>query len=437
MTTSPDVGVAVYDAADETAQQSGRSSLRRNFAWTLTGIVAYSAAQWALLAAIARTATPEEVGRFALGLAITGPLFTAGQLHLRSIQATDAANRFRFGDYLYLRAIATAAALAASAFCVLAWGLGPQAAGAVLLVAAWRAFDAMSDVYHGALQQRERMARIGKSMALRSGLLVGAVIAAMLVASTATAAAAAAAVSAAVVFLAYDRRSVVFDGDGGADKASAARPAWNGAACRSLFRLAVPLALVMMLISLNQNVPRYFLEWSQGEASLGIFAALFYLVVAGNTAVTACGQAVAPRLARYHAAGEAAAFNRLVTQLVALGAACGAVGVAAAAVAGHPILNALYGPAYAAHHRLLVGLMGAAGLLYLGQFLGYAMTAARLFRSQVPLFAAVTLVTALTCWLLVPARGLEGAVWATAAGAATQLAGSAAILQFGRSRSWA
>ena len=46
---------------------------------------------------------PEQVGQFALGLAVVGPIILFTDLQLRNIQATDAHERYRFGDYLLLR----------------------------------------------------------------------------------------------------------------------------------------------------------------------------------------------------------------------------------------------------------------------------------------------------------------------------------------------
>ena len=54
---------------------------------------------------------------------------------------------------------------------------------------------------------------------------------------------------------------------------------------------ALPLTLAGLLISLNTNLPRYFIEIHLGEASLGIFSAMAYLIVAGGMLITSLGQA--------------------------------------------------------------------------------------------------------------------------------------------------
>jgi hypothetical protein len=71
--------------------------------------------------------------------------------------------------------------------------------------------------------------------------------------------------------------------------------------------------------------------------------------------------------------------------------------------------------------------MLAAGLGYVATFLGHAMTAARLFRPQLPLFTAVGAAALVACAALGPARGVMGAAQATVATAAVTLLGAAAV----------
>lgn len=176
----------------------------------------------------------------------------------------------------------------------------------------------------------------------------------------------------------------------------------------------------MMLISLNANIPRYFIERYMGEYELGIFAALAYLMVAGGIVVSALGESASPRLAKYYAMGNRSAFHSLLLKLVGIAALLGGVGVLVALVAGRQILTLLYRPEYAEQTGLFVWLMVAAGINYIASFLGYGMTAARYFRAQMPLFFLVTSTSALVGFWLIPSRGLQGAVIALIVAALVQ-----------------
>src|SRR3954469_7592651 len=85
-------------------------SLRSNFSWTFAGNVVYAGCQWGMLMVLAKLGSPERVGQFALGLAVTAPILMFSNLQLRAIQATDARREYRFGHYLALRLATTALA---------------------------------------------------------------------------------------------------------------------------------------------------------------------------------------------------------------------------------------------------------------------------------------------------------------------------------------
>jgi hypothetical protein len=57
---------------------------------------------------------------------------------------------------------------------------------------------------------------------------------------------------------------------------------------------------------------RYFLEQTAGTAQLGIFSALASLVIVGQTAVSALGNVVSPRLAKFYAAGQNVRYRNLL-----------------------------------------------------------------------------------------------------------------------------
>jgi O-antigen/teichoic acid export membrane protein len=206
------------------------------------------------------------------------------------------------------------------------------------------------------------------------------------------------------------------------------RSRWRGRRLAELAWFALPLGVVMMFLSLQGSIPRYCLEAYRGEAELGIFTALSYLTIAGNVVMDALGQSAIPRLARHHAAGDRRAFRRLLLHLLGIGLAGGVAGLLFVALAGAPLLRLLYTEEYARHVGLLGLLTAAAAFSYLASFLGDAITAAQLFRTQVPLSALATLARAALCWLWIPRYGMEGAAWALIATGVLRLLASGMVV---------
>lgn len=401
-------------------QQHKPLTLRRNFSWTFVGNVVYAACQWGMLVVLAKLGTPELVGQFTLGFAVTAPVIMFTNLQLGNIQATDAKQQYHFSDYLGLRLISTGLALLAIAAITFAAGYRTETSLVILLVALAKAFESISGVFYGLFQQHERMDRIAMSMMIKGPLSLLLLGTGVYLSGSVVWGVVGLIVAWAIVLVGYDVPRGAFilsnplptsqDGEPKKRKLVAAlRPNWHMGTLGKLTWLALPLGFVMMLNSLNANLPRYFIERYLGERELGIFAALAYLMVLGNMVESALGQSASPRLAKYYAAGDTIAFRTLLLKLVGIGALLGGAVVLMALVAGKEILTILYSPEYAQHADLFVWLMVAAGIGYMSAFLGDGMTAARYFRIQMPLFVFVTSISAIACLLLLPKFGLQGA----------------------------
>ncbi len=66
-------------------------------------------------------------------------------------------------------------------------------------------------------------------------------------------------------------------------------------------------------------------------------------------------------------------------------------------------------------------LMTAAAFAYVASSIGYAATASRRFRWQPLALAASVVVSTISCWLLIPEHGLQGAAWAMIATSLTSI----------------
>lgn len=427
-------------------QQLKPLTLRRNFSWTFTGHLVYAASQWGMLVLLAKLGSPEMVGQFTLGLAVTAPVIMFTNLQLRQIQATDAKGEYVFSDYLGLRLIATALGFLIIAGITLKAGYRWETSLVILAIALAKAFESISDVFYGLIQQHERMDRIAIALMIKGPLsllllgigvsLTGSVVGGSL----------GLAVAWGLVLFGWDlpngrlilknssqgreREDLLVADAEPANSQNPLYPRWEGKTLGKLVWLALPLGVVMMLISLNTNIPRYFLERYLGERELGIFSAISYLMVAGNMVVSALAQSASPRLAKYYAAGNSTAFRTLMLKLVGVGLMLGAGGVFVAVVAGRPILTLLYKPEYADRADLFAWLMVVAGIGYVSSFLGYGITAARYFQVQIPLFALVTGASGLACLWLIPTMGVQGAVIALIVGAIVQAVFSFAVIAY-------
>lgn len=392
-------------------------TLRRNFSWTFIGNLIYSGCQWGMLVVLAKLGNPEMVGTFTLGLAVTAPVMMFSNLQLRDIQTTDAKNHYLFNDYLGLRLITTGLALPIILWITLATGYKGETAIVIILIGFAKGLESISDVFYGLLQKHEKMDRMAISVMMKGSLSLLMLSIGTYISGSIIWGVLGLVIAWACILLIWDIPSYrwlinKFTSEGEIPdslEGRTAKPRWQLGTIRKLIWLSLPLGLVMMLISLNANIPRYFLEHSLGKKELGVFAALAYLIVAGNMVVSALGSAARPRLAKYYAGGNVSAYQKLLLQLVAIACLLGLSGILVAWVAGGQILTIVYQPEYAKYTELLIWLMVTAGIGYVSSFLGEGMTAARYFRTQIPLFIVVTSTSAIASFWFIPKNGLKGA----------------------------
>jgi O-antigen/teichoic acid export membrane protein len=412
-------------------------SLRWNFSWTFAGNVVYSACQWAMLVLLAKLGNPEMVGQYGLAMAIATPVLALSSLQLRSVLTTDVKEKTPFGEYLGFRLLTTLLSL------IVISGIALRSRRESMLVivvmGVSQGIEMVADLYYGRMQFHDNMDRIAKSMIVRGVLGLAAMGAGVYLTHRVIWGVIGLTVARAVVLLGYDisKRTQLLPRQAvGAIEAKQIldagtgllQPRWTFKAQSDLFRTSIALGVIAMLVSLLPNIPRYFLVGTFGEHALGIFTATAFLVSTGNLVMTAMGQAAFVRLAKLYGARDVAGFNKLLVRLLGIALLLGVGGIGVAVLFGHLLLTLLYRPEYAEHTDLLVAMMIAGALSYLGSVLGSAVTSARSFRPQIPVLSAAAGAGAIASWLLIRPYGLLGAGLAVVTTSAVLCVGHSILL---------
>jgi O-antigen/teichoic acid export membrane protein len=414
--------------------QGERPSLRADFSWMFVGNAIYAGGQFATLMLLAKLVRPELVGQYALGLAVVYPVMMLTNMQLRAVMTSGACQQTNFGHYLSLRLLTTSLAL------VIIFGITQvlryqwELTAVVVMVGIAYAIETISDVYYARLQLHDRMAEISKSLIARALLSVVGLAVATYVTGNLLWGVAGVGLARAIVLFGYDiceRTHGLGEQSKWFSRNEALKPRLNLRLQRELLWLSLPLGIVVLLTSLNSNVPSYFIKHALGERDLGIFSVIGFMISVGNMAVVSLGQSAFTRLARSYAAGNYVAFGLLLGKLLAFGATLGVSGMIISKLAGREILTLFFRPEYAERADLLPWIMAAGGVLFMAQFLGFGMTAAGYYNSQVVLNILANLSLLAACYWFVAREGLLGAIFAMLIAAIVQLAGSVMVLVVG------
>jgi O-antigen/teichoic acid export membrane protein len=385
-------------------------SLRVNVIWAMGGNVASALSSWLLLMLLTKTATVETVGVFGLAQAIGLPVSKLLSLRLSLVQVTDAQDEFQFGHYYALRIVQTVLIV------LVAGGIGfatysRDVAIVVCAMGLSYAIIELREAFLAVAQRAERMDLMSASRVVQAilslvcfaglfwltqSLLWGVI--GLIVARLGT-------------LLALDvpiTRWLLRTTFAAAEDPITARRAWDPAILARLAWLALPLGIVGWLGSLFTSVPRLVVDREMGTEAVGYFTAILSLLSFGNLVIAALGQTLSPRLAVYYVSNRRA-YWRLLAMGAAAAGTVGVVGVLISVLAGRQILTILFTADYAEHHAVMIWVMIAAAVLFVFSVANMALTAARRFVIQTPIYLVTALVILVASWLLIPTMGMSGA----------------------------
>lgn len=377
-------------------------SFRSNFFWTFFGNVIYALSQWIIIVSIAKLGNVKMVGLFSLGLAITAPIVLFFNLQFRSIIATDTHSAFTFGEYFGARLFFQSLSMIIILFIITFGPYDMHTGLIILLVGISKVIESLSDLTYGIFQKNEQMDHEGKSQALKGFLSITVVVILLYLSETLFISLIGLILVWFLRFIYYDLKIV--------KKYTEIRPVFNWTIKR-LWWLALPLGIVSLLNSFNINIPRYLLEYFNGLEDLGYFAAISYILVAGNLVIRPLSMVAAPKLAREYNNKDVKAFLKMNVMLFVIATIIGIIAISTVYFFGDLLLEIVYDSNYKRYNHIFLILIIGSVISYYTNFLNISLVAARSFKAQ-PILNLITSISGIISGLLlIPKYGLEGAAF--------------------------
>lgn len=365
--------------------------------WLVGGNFVFAFSQWVILIFFARMTNQENLGQYALALAIVTPIFAVGNLQLRPLYILDvnSEQKYTYTHFYYLRLICSFIALA----CCLVLGLFFNVSILVLLlVGLLKFFESYSDIIYAYYNAHDQTQLISKSLFLKGTLSVLAVAVGLYLFDFYTALILFLFVYL-VVWLCIDNLYI-----------QKTQEIKKMSLDLGMMKSAIPMGISLGIVTLQSNIPRLFLDQYASIEAVGIFTVLSYFIIVGSIFINSICQYLSPRLT--HAWNHNRAyFKKLLSMALLVAGGLGLIAILLSYFMGEFVLNLVYGAEYVAYTDAFVLTMVAGFILYLATVLGYTLTAIGFIKQQVYLFSIVLIFSVLVSYLCIPEYGIIGGIY--------------------------
>lgn len=365
--------------------------------WLVGGNFIFAFSQWVILIFFARMTNQENLGQYALALAIVTPIFAVGNLQLRPLYILDvnSEQKYTYTHFYYLRLICSFIALA----CCLTLGLFFNVSILVLLlVGLLKFFESYSDIIYAYYNAHDQTKLISKSLFLKGTFSVLAVAVALYLFDFYTAL---------ILFLFVYLMVWLFIDNLYIQKTQEIK---KMSLDLGIMKSAIPMGISLGIVTLQSNIPRLFLDKYASIEAVGIFTVLSYFIIVGSIFINSICQYLSPRLT--HAWNHNRAyFKKLLSMALLVAGGLGLIAIFLSYFMGEFVLNLIYGAEYVAYTDEFVLTMVAGFILYLATVLGYTLTAIGFIKQQVYLFSIVLIFSVLVSYLCIPEYGIVGGIY--------------------------
>lgn len=309
---------------------------KRNMSWNMLGSFLYAFASMALTMAVIQIVGGEQGGIFTFAFTAFGQqMFTVAYFGIRPFQITDVENRYRFGDYLRLRYVTSAAALAIGiGFVLMNGGYTAEKAWVVFLMVCYKVIDGFADTYEAEFQRSGRLYLTGKSNTFRTLLSVGSFITALLATKNLVFAGAVAVTAQVAGVLLFDVAVI-----GALDNIDWD---WDKKACADLAKSCVLLFFSVFLDFYIFSAAKYAIDGNLDSVAQAVYGAIFMPTSVINLVAGFVIRPFLTKLSLYWELRDLRKFGGIIGRifLVILGLTVLATG--GAALLGIPVISLLY-----------------------------------------------------------------------------------------------
>ncbi|WP_281885452.1 lipopolysaccharide biosynthesis protein [Paenibacillus sp. YYML68] len=372
--------------------------MKKNILLSFVNYGCYYFSQWLIIVLLARFTTKEDLGVFSLALAICVPMFYFFGLSFKSVMSTDQAIDSTVSNYLSIRLFSFIPVFLLTISIAFLFDYAAYLK-IFMLVFAWKLLEFVSDVIHGYFQSKEYFFKLTIAQIIKASLVIVCSFVVLLFYPS-------------VVAILYTLIVVYLVGLI-VELVMLLKPGivtfqLDLKGTVSVLKRTYPLAFVVLISNLFNNVPRYMLEQISLEA-VGVFSAVYYFAVIGSSVINSISQALLPRLSKYYNLGERNKYNQILKKSTLVSVGLGVGWLLITVIFGDQLLYIIFGEEYMLYQSLLVYLSVGMLFLYSSIFIGTSLHVAGQYHQQLKINVASLVVLCISSFLAIGHFGLDGA----------------------------
>ena len=389
-------------AGQEEEYASGRT--KRDFMWNTIGFAAWGMVFPILTIVVTQLAGVERDGMFSFAFVIANLLYILANYGVRTYQVSDIEEYHTFADYQVNR-IATCIIMMIVGF-IITKVLGYTGEMFVMCIGifAYKAIDALGEVYEGRLQQVDKLYLGGISLTIRSVAAFILFSLLLVITNDLGVASIAMAIGAGASFLFLTFPLTMFE--------TPRSQAPNLQSVQMLFRECFPVFLALFLYALIDNMPKFVMQGAGLPYDNQLyFNALYFPAMAVLIIVGMIYKPLLVKMANVWAdESRRSRFDLIIIAMIVLIIAITVVGILLMAWIGIPIMSFLYGIDFEPYAQLAYIMLAAGGVTALIDFLYQVITILRRQQVVMGLYLITFGFSLLVLILMTTMMELEGAV---------------------------
>jgi O-antigen/teichoic acid export membrane protein len=397
---------AVYSGslADQTAQYSAHHA-RRDYLFNSLGMGVWGALFPILTVIATHLAGAEQAGMFAMAFVIANLLQFIGNYGVRTFQVSDIDEMDSFGAYQVHRVIACALMVLVGYLYCMVRGYADE----MLLICAgtfaFRAIDAVADVYEGRLQQLDKLYLSGVSQIVRCSTVLVVFTLALVISQSIPVASIAMAIVSLVSLVAVTIPLTLFE--------TPRSRKWDVGEVIEIFQECFPAFVAQFLFALIEAIPKFVMEGSLSYDNQLYFNAIYFPAQGILITVSLAYKPQLVRLANIWSNPNHRKRFDLIVIAVLVGTALFTAGnLLVTAWIGIPLTSLIYGLDFEPYRQAQYLMIVAGGMSAAIDFLYQIITVLRQQEKATSAYGIAFAFVTLASFALINIMGFDGAVWA-------------------------